>query len=208
MNLRTAHRISAIFVGTFVLLHLSNHLALLHSIDLHIRVMKLLRTFYRFPVIEALLLASVALQICTGLRIAFQRFKQKNDAWRRLQIFSGIYLAYFFINHVGATLLTRGMVGLDTNIFFASVGLHVPPFQYFFAPYYFLAVCAFFAHSGCIVRNVQIQSPSSSAYRRLHLLILLAGPLIGGLIVAAQAGAFYPVTIQDEYVQALKALFR
>ncbi|HVK56983.1 MAG TPA: hypothetical protein VM532_18385 [Burkholderiales bacterium] len=166
-----------------------------------------MRVFYRLPVIEALLLASIALQVFTGLPIAFRRLKQRQDAWRRLQIFSGIYLAYFFINHVGATLLTRGVVGLDTNIFFASVGLHAPPFQYFFAPYYFLAVCAFFAHSACIVRNVQIQSQSSAGYRRLHLLILLAGPLVGGLIVAAQAGAFYPVTIQDEYVQAFKSLF-
>lgn len=207
MNLRTVHKTFAILVGVFVLLHLGNHLTLLNSIDLHIQVMRLLRTFYRSPVIETFLLIGVALQIFTGLRLVFQQFKQKKDAWRWLQISSGIYLAYFFINHVGATLLTRSLIGLDTNVFFASVGLHVPPFQYFFAPYYFLAVCAFFSHTACIIHGVQVRNQGSSN-NHWPLLILLAGPLVGGVIVTAQAGVFYPVTIQDEYVQAFKSVFR
>ncbi len=36
-----------------------------------------------------------------------------------------------------------------TNFYYAAAGMHVAPFQYYFVPYYFLAVAAIFGHIAC-----------------------------------------------------------
>jgi hypothetical protein len=207
MRLRYLHRIAAICVGSFVLLHLGNHLALLASWDAHIALMHTLRRLYRFPLVEALLFVAVAVQILSGLRLAWQRRNLKNTVWQRLQMASGLYLAFFFINHIGATLFTRFATVLDTNIHFASAGFHVPPFQYFFAPYYLLAVSAFFAHIACLLRSVQQRRGNLTSHPWLPVLMLLLGPLLGGFIVAAQAGVLYPIAVQESYLQTFRAFF-
>lgn len=207
MNLRTAHRISGTILGVFIVVHLLNHLTLLDSFQRHIQTMKALRVVYRFPLVEGLLFIAIAFQIYSGIKFAIARMRQKKDAWRWAQLISGIYLAYFFINHVGSILFARNALGLDTNIYFASVGMHVPPFQYFFFPYYFLAIGAFFIHVASFVHINQSRS-AGERYRWLPALLIAIGPVVALLIIAAQAGAFYPVTIPDEYLTAFEKIFR
>lgn len=207
MNLRTAHRISGTTLGVFIVVHLLNHLTLLDSFQRHIQTMKALRVVYRFPLVEGLLFIVIAFQIYSGIKFAVVRMRQKKDAWRWAQLISGIYLAYFFINHVGATLFARNVLGLDTNIYFASVGMHVPPFQYFFFPYYFLAVSAFFIHVACFVHARDVRGATNS-HPWLPRLLIATGPLITVLILAAQAGVFYRVTIPDEYRIAFEKIVR
>lgn len=209
MTLRTTHRLSALVIGLFVTLHLLNHLVLAVGTDMHIQMMKLLRTVYRFPFVEVVLIGAIAFQIYSGVRFTVNRIRQqKKDRWLWLQILSGAYLVYFFINHIGATLLTRNVVGLDTNIYFATVGFYVPPFQFFFYPYYFLAVSAFFIHIACGVRVMQMRKRDVIRYPWLPSLLIVAGPALGAVIVAAQGGAFHDIAIPGEYFQAFQKVFR
>jgi hypothetical protein len=87
------------------------------------------------------------------------------------------------------------VLGLDTNVYYAAAGLHVPPFQFYFAPYYFLAVLALFTHLGCAL-YWRLDTP-----RPMLAVAVPAtfGAVISLLIVLALAGVYYPVHIPDSY---------
>ncbi|HLL10900.1 MAG TPA: hypothetical protein VK570_07575, partial [Rubrivivax sp.] len=149
MKLRKLHRISAVVVAAFALLLVANHLAGLAGAAEHIAFMQAARGVYRFPVLEYTLLGCVAFQVVSGLTMVWRGWKQRRGALAWLQAISGIVLALFLIVHVAAVLFARAAFGLDTNFYFAAAGFHVAPFQFFFGPYYFLAVLALFTHLGC-----------------------------------------------------------
>jgi succinate dehydrogenase/fumarate reductase cytochrome b subunit len=149
MNLRAFHRAAAAGVLLFAATHIANHLASLSSIATHIAFMDAARSVYRRPVIEVVLLCWVAFQIASGLWLFFRGWPQRTGRIPWLQALSGAYLAFFLLVHVGAVLLGRLVLRLDTNFYFAAAGLNITPYQFFFAPYYFLAVLALFTHLGC-----------------------------------------------------------
>lgn len=114
-------------------------------------------------------------------------------AW--LQAWSGGYLGLFLLVHVGAVLWGRSH-GLDTNFYFAAAGLHVSPWQWFFAPYYFLAVLAFWGHVGCAV-----YWHVPGLYRTRALCWMLAiGLTMAGILVVWLAGGITVVEIPVRYL--------
>lgn len=198
MTLRKLHGVSAVVLAAFAALHLTNHLVGLAGIQAHLDFMQSFRAVYRHPAIEAVLLAAVALQIYSGLHFVLRGWKQRRGLIAWLQAGSGAYLAFFLLNHVGAVLLGRTVLNLDTNFYFAAAGLHVPPLAFFFAPYYFLAVLALFTHLGCAW---YWHWPTQSILARNAAVILLAGVglVVALLVVLMLAGVFYPVDIPPEY---------
>lgn len=198
MTLHKLHRISALVIVAYTFVHLVNHLVGLGGIDSHISFMTMARLVYRFPLVEVLLLSAIALQIYSGITFVARIWKHSQGLISWLQAGSGAYLAFFFLNHVGAVILGRTLFHLDTNFYFAAAGFHVPPFQFFFAPYYFLAVLALFIHLGChlywqfqtkpqLVRLLAVSLPTSIGF------------VISLLILLSLAGVFYPVQIPPEY---------
>lgn len=198
MTLRHLHRYSALLLGLFLLAHLGNHLAGLAGIDAHIALMERLRTVYRFPLIEALLLAAVGVQVASGITFLVRGWKKRRGAVYALQAVSGGYLAFFFLNHVGAVLVGRTVLDLDTNFHFAAAGMHVAPFHFFFMPYYFLAVLALLTHAGCFLYWRRLRASTAGARQALAL-SMTTGAVLGLLIVLMLAGALYPVDIPAEY---------
>ena len=198
MSLRRLHASSAVLIAAFACLHLANHLVATAGVASHIAFMYAARSVYRHRLVEPLLVASVTIQVVSGLALVVRGWKRRNGFVAWLQACSGAYLSLFLVVHVGAVLLGRAALGLDTNFYFAAAGLHVPPFQFFFAPYYFLAVVALFTHLGCAAyRHTQCRSRATRG-------IVLAGPVVLGviassLIVLALAGALFPVEIPAEY---------
>ena len=198
MQLRSLHRASALVLASYALLHIANHLASLHSIALHLEVMDALRKVYRQPVVEALILACASFQVVSGLLLVVRGWRRRSGAVAWLQAASGMYIAFFLLVHVAAVLLGRSVLHLDTNFFYAAAGLHVQPYQWFFAPYYLLAVAALFAHLGC------------SAYWKFfesmprHATVILAAALGVGMlsstfITLSLAGVFESFTVPAEY---------
>jgi succinate dehydrogenase/fumarate reductase cytochrome b subunit len=113
-----------------------------------------------------------------------------------LQALSGAYLAFFLLVHVAAILFGRTALKLDTNFYYAAAGFHVAPFQFFFAPYYFLAVLALFTHVGCAVYR-RARSPTA---RTLALAVPVgAGAATALLIVLSLAGMLQPVDVPAKY---------
>lgn len=198
MSLRPLHALSAVVIASFASVHLLNHLAALAGIDTHLAFMQFVRKAYRQPVVEAVLLACVTFQAASGLSLVVCGWRRRHGLVGSLQLVAGIYLALFLCVHVGAVLFARQVWALDTNFHFAAGGFHVGAFDWFFAPYYFLAVLALGVHIGCAA---YWHAPGLRPRRRALLVAVpaLASALAGLLIVLALSGAFYPVDIPLSY---------
>ena len=193
------HRLSACLMGGFIAVHLANHLVALGGIDDHIAFMESFRKIYRLRVVELLLLSCVLFQILSGLIFIKRRWGKRQGFYDRLQSISGGYLAFFLLNHVGAVLLGRAFFKLDTNFYFAAAGIHITPFQFFFIPYYFLAVVAVFSHLACASHWLLRDSLTLKVRDQFGYGIITTGILAALVIVLALAGGFYPVDIPTQY---------
>jgi succinate dehydrogenase/fumarate reductase cytochrome b subunit len=189
MTLRSLHRASAILIAVFACLHIANHLAGLAGVATHIAFMEAARLVYRNLLVEIVLLLCVVFQVGSGLTLVLRGWRRRRGFLPWLQALSGAYLSFFLLVHVSAILSGRVLLNLDTNFYFAAAGFHVPPYPFFFVPYYFLAVVALFTHLGCaaywqvqdrprLTRVLVVAVPASvSAVLALLIVLLMAGQL-------------------------------
>ena len=147
-SLRGLHLASGLLIALFVVLHIGNHLAMFAGQAAHIAAMESLRPFYRNLVAETLLMLALAFQLSTGLAMIWRTRGERRVGLARWQAISGVVLALFILNHVGAVWGGRLLLGLDTNYHFAAAGMHAG-YAGFFVPYYFLGVTALFVHAAC-----------------------------------------------------------
>ena len=204
MTLRTLHRVSATVILLYAFVHIANHLASLAGVETHIAFMYRARVIYRNPVFEAVLLFCAAFQVGSGLWLLVRGWTDREGKMAWLQATSGAYLAFFLLVHVGAVLSGRAILNLDTNFYFAAAGFHVPPYQYFFAPYYFLAVVALFTHLGCAA-YWQFHLRSRIARMFAIIVPVCIGVIASLLIVLSLAGMLQPVDIPPEYTDTYSA---
>jgi succinate dehydrogenase/fumarate reductase cytochrome b subunit len=200
MRLRTLHRNSAILITTFTCLHIANHLASLVGIPLHIAFMEVARKLYRQPIVELPLLFCVAFQVASGLWFIVHGWKQRHGWVVWLQAISGALLAFFLLVHVGAVLYGHIVLNLDTNFYFAAAGFHVPPNQFFFGPYYFLAVLALFTHLGCAA-YWHFDTLPPKTRRIVIALPMLVGGTVSLLIVLSLADKLVPTAYRATYAR-------
>lgn len=199
---RRAHGVSAVVVVAFSLLHLANHLVALWGVDAHLAFMRIARQFYRLPVVEIVLLAAVALQVSSGLAmLATRRWPRAPLA--RWQAVAGLALAAFLLVHVGAVLGARSLLGLDTSFHFAAAGFHAGPWVWFFAPYYGLAVLAWFVHLGCAMQRRRHEVTGGWGFVGPAALL---GAVVALLIVGCLAGVLIPVDIPVPYLAPYQAI--
>ena len=198
MSLRTFHRISAFALIAYAILHVGNHLLALRGVATHISLMGMLRHIYRQPFIEGLLLFCVVFQVASGLWLVIRGWKGRTGRIAWLQALSGLYMALFLAIHVSAVLYGRAILGLDTNFYFAAAGFHVPPYEWFFALYYTLAVLALFAHIGCVI-YWQLQECAPNVAKLALMSILTAGACASLAITLSLAGRLQPVKIPPAY---------
>jgi succinate dehydrogenase/fumarate reductase cytochrome b subunit len=207
---RTLHRIAATAVGAYALLHLANHLAALGGVASHIAFMRAVRQVTRVPVVEALLLAALAVQAGSGLLLVLRRRRQRltraqrRPLFERLQALSGLYLGFFLLVHVVSVLAGRAVLGLDTNFYFAAAGLQVKPYPLFFVPYYGLAVAALFTHLACVLRRRLPAGTPLATRDRAAWAAMAAGAVLAVLIVASFSGVFYPVDLPPAYLATFR----
>jgi succinate dehydrogenase/fumarate reductase cytochrome b subunit len=186
--IKSIHRVSGIAISTFFIVHIINHLFALGGADMHIAVMNLLRSIYRFPPVEVFLLLCVGLQITSGLWLLWTKGFSK-DTFDILQALSGLYLSFFLIYHVRAVMLARYEWSADTNFHFAAWGVKNYPAAYFFIPYYALSVMCVFIHIACAHRRKVVDKfgmSNSRATRQAYIIVTL-GILTTTLIVTGLA---------------------
>ncbi len=150
MLMRQLHYYAGLLIASFVTVHLVNHLSSIYGPETHIFLMNTLRTVYRHPVAETLLLGAVLVQIGSGLRLFWQTRQTAKTTYQKLHRWTGLYLAIFFLIHLSAVFSGRLLLHLDTNFYFGVAGLNTFPLNLFFVPYYGLAILAFFGHIAAV----------------------------------------------------------
>ena len=195
-TLKRAHRVNAMVLGAFIAPHLLNHLVMLIGIDAHIAVMDAMRAVYRQPAVEIALLGLVVAQLGLGAALAYRRWRPRGF-WGWAQVASGTYLFLFLAQHVGAIVRARlAFPDLDTNFYFAASVASVPPFSYYFVPYYFFGVLALFTHVGCAVRFHRWRS---EPHRRAGIGLIATGALAGIVITSGLVGLIEPFDLPQPH---------
>jgi hypothetical protein len=175
MKLKKIHYISGLTISVFIGLHLFNHCFSVLGAAKHIEVMTAFRPFYRNIFIETILLSAVAAQIYSGLKLFTIKRQTAKTLFEKLHIWTGLYLAIFFVIHLSAVLAGRHFFNLDTNFYFGVAGLNSFPFNLFFIPYYLLAVVSFFGHISAIHnQRMRLKFLGFNPYKQ-SILILIGG---------------------------------
>lgn len=193
------HFYAGVIITVFIVMHLFNHIMGIFGAAEHIDYMHTLRPFYRNPVAESILLLTVSFQIYSGIKLFLRKRRLDLSGFERLQIWSGLYLAFFLIIHVSAVFIGRKILDLDTNFYFGVAGLNTFPLNLFFIPYYTLAIIAFFGHISAIHHKkmttaILVINPSSQSK-----IILFFGVFLSIFILYGLTNHFHGVTIPHEY---------
>lgn len=155
------------------------------------------RLVYRHPDVETLLLLVVLFQIVTGIRLIYKRDAQ--TIAEKIQVYSGLYLSFFLIAHVGAVLSGRYIEHLDTNFYFAAAGLNYYPATFIFIPYYLLAVASIGLHVSAI-HYLKTKS------KRAAVSIAVVGIVTSFIIILAFTDNFKWLDMPLPYQQFIRAL--
>ena len=199
LSTRKLHYLSGLTISIFVALHLFNHFISIYGANRHIEVMDTLRIVYRNIFVETILLIAVLIQIVSGLKLFKTNRKIARSSFEKLQIWTGLYLAVFFVIHVSAVFVGRLILNLDTNFYFGVAGLNSFPANLFFIPYYALAIISFFGHIASIHNKKMKQTIFGFTPIAQSLTILIIGFLFAILIFYGLTNQFNGVAIPKEY---------
>lgn len=192
MTLKMIHRSFALGLATFIVLHMINHVMILGGIEWHLAGIEAFRKLYRLPGVEHILIAAFLVQIGIGLRLLW-RGPRRPGPWGRAQRWSGVVLAAFLLQHIGAALMTRLLYpDVDTNSYWAASVVNNKPFVWYFAPYYVALVGALFIHIASFIRF----RPWGRRWARA---VAVGGVAFGVVIVAGLMGAFGTVNLPSEH---------
>jgi len=199
MKTKRLHYFSGITITIFIGLHLFNHMVSLWGAEAHIELMNILRKVYRNPILETVLLGAVVVQIITGLKLFLSKRKLVVGFYQKLQIWSGLYLAFFLIMHVGAILVGRYMLQLDTNFYFGVAGLNTFPLNLFFVPYYGMAIISFFGHVASIHHHKMKKPLIGFSVGQQSRFILMIGIISTLIILYGLTNGFSGIEIPETY---------
>jgi len=186
------HRTSALLLLAFGVAHVANHLAALQSLQAHVSVQTALRTVYRQPVVEALIVLAALLQVGTGASLISRVRLQRSTSLRNLQVLAGAFLGMFFLSHLtGVFISGRLLQQADTTFAWATggpQGLLANSRSPQFMPYYLLAVLAFFLHAACAGRWSLASALSAKAALKVCYGIMALGAVISLALLVPMAG--------------------
>lgn len=198
--MKQLHRITGIIVSVFIIVHLFNHSMAWFGIATHQRIMETLRQFYRIPVIEIVLVACFVFQGVSGVKLFLKLWKQKEKSkHEKIQMYSGIFLGYFLLQHIPATIGQRFIYGFDTNFYFASRVVIQTPWLYYFVPYYFAGIVVVGLHLANIHKK-KISVIVGVKTAKIHFYaILLFFIVIAFIILFSLMGGRYNIEIPKQY---------
>ncbi len=199
MKIRKIHYLSGVIITTFIGLHLFNHFCSIFGADKHLEIMTCLRHFYRNLLVETILLLAVFLQIISGLKLFRANRKTAISPFDKLHIWTGLYLAIFFIIHLSAVFGGRLILSLDTNFYFGVAGLNSFPSNLFFIPYYGFAIVSFFGHLAAIHNKKMKSDLVNLTPKQQAKAILIFGFVLTIIIFYGLTNQFKGVTIPKDY---------
>ncbi|MDC6390552.1 hypothetical protein PP182_17830 [Maribacter sp. PR1] len=199
MTIKKSHYISGLTITIFIGLHLFNHFCSIFGADKHIEIMNNFRHFYRNIFVETVLLLAILVQIISGLKLFRTHRQIATSQFDKLHIWTGLYLAIFFIIHLSAVLGGRLFLHLDTNFYFGVSGLNSFPFNLFFIPYYGLAILSFFGHVAAIHNKKMKSKFLNLTPKQQATAILIFGFVLTITIFYGLTNQFKGVEIPKDY---------
>ncbi|MCZ8215599.1 MAG: hypothetical protein O9262_05125 [Cyclobacteriaceae bacterium] len=199
MKLKRLHYLTGIVIFTFIVVHLINHVFALWGAEKHIAVMHMLRSIYRNLVMEICLLLAVSIQVVSGVKLWISKRNAILSTFDKLQLWSGMYLAFFFIIHISAVLAGRFLLHLDTNFYFGVAGLNTFPINLFFIPYYSLAIISFFIHLAMVHAKRMKWNVLHLTPRDQSMAIMVFGVILTIIILYGLTNGFRGVEIPEDY---------
>ncbi|AWW00410.1 hypothetical protein [Arcticibacterium luteifluviistationis] len=193
MSLRKIHYYSGLTLTLFIGFHLVNHFVSIFGVQYHLDLMDSFRVVYRNILVETVLLAAVLVQILSGLKLAFSKKKVMASFYEKVQVYSGLYLAFFLVIHVSAVLFGRLVLEVDTNFYFGVAGLNAFPLSLFFVPYYSLGIMSFFGHIAAVHAQKMDKTILGLSPKAQSHLILLKGVILTLLILYGSTNGFMGV---------------
>lgn len=197
--MKRVHYYSGLVISVFVGIHLFNHVCSIWGANLHIELMSKLRFIYRNGFVESTLVLAISIQVYSGLTLFWQKRKRVQSFFEKLHIWSGLYMALFFIIHLSAVFVGRWFLLLDTNFYFGVAGLNTFPANLFFVPYYGLAILSFFGHLAAIHAKKMERHVLGLAPLGQAKVILFLGVGLTVLIFYGLTNEFKGVEIPKEY---------
>jgi len=201
MRAKHIHRITAIILGLFIVSHLIVHLFAVGGIEAHLKALDAVQWIYRNPLGEIILVAAIVTQIVTGLKRLKAKRKSPNK-WAKSQVLSGLYLMFFLIIHTSAAIFTHNVFGLETDFYWAAGSMNISPVKYFFWPYYFFAILAFFLHISCALHFGWPQK-----FGTLKKILPWLGAIIAITIILTFTGLLYDVPITENVLDYYRKNF-
>lgn len=203
MKLQAIHYISGLIVVGFTGLHLFNHIYGILGVEKHIEMMVFLRHFYRHPVIEIILFIAVIVLTYSGIILFLRTKKKATSVFEKLHRWTGLYLSFFFILHLGAILVGRYYLNLDTNFYYSGTGINTFPVNLFFIPYYAGAIFSFFGHIAAVHNKKMKHTFLGLTPNKQSKTILIIGVLVTFVIFLGQTNYFQGINIPKEYYEVL-----
>jgi len=180
-----AHRLSALVLLTFALLHIANHLSAFWSIEINLAVMRSVQPIYQNAVAEPILIVALLIQMITGLCLFWDDRRYRVRWLDKIQAYSGLYLSAYFVIHGAATIfLARGITFYEASG--GKEGLLQDPSV--FLSYYSLAVFALFVHTARALRNILISHWSQRTAEKLAYALMVIGFVTTTTIAMALSG--------------------
>lgn len=200
MPTKKLHRITGIIISVFIVAHLFNHAMAWFGIETHREIMEDFRKIYRNPFVEIILIVCFIFQIYSGI-IQFLKLRKQTNLLvsGKLKMYSGLYIAYFLIQHILAVIGQRIYYQFDTNFYFASRVVLEAPAKYYFIPYYFLGVFAFGVHVATIHRE-KVQKYINLKQANIHAWFIASTFFIVALLILyVLMGGRYEIVIPKIY---------
>lgn len=198
--MKQLHRITGIVVAVFILLHLFNHSMAWFGVEMHQKILDTFRSVYRIPIVEIILVGCFFFQAFSGIKLLLALRKKKDKTtYEKIQMYTGIALAYFIIQHIPATIGQRILHGFDTNFYFASRVVIQKPWLYYFVPYYFMGVVVIGLHIANVHRH-KISDRIGAKKANLHFYAIVSFfVLLGIIILYSLMGGRFKIVIPEIY---------
>jgi hypothetical protein len=201
MTYKNLHRITGIIVSIFVIAHLFNHSMAWFGIATHQQILETFRVVYRQPVVEICLISCFLFQAFSGVKLIFRlRKKEEKTIFEKVQIYSGVILGLFIIQHIAATIGQRLYFKFDTNFYFASRVVLQNPIKWYFIPYYILGIMSFATHVAN-VHQYKMISRIGERQARVHFWVIISVfALLASLILFVFMGGKFEIVIPKAYL--------
>jgi hypothetical protein len=192
------HKITAVFVFVFVVLHLLTHLVGLRGIEDHDMALRAARLILRDPIIELSVLLVFFLQMLTGYGLSLTIWREKKDFRHQVYAASGTLFSLFFLIHMLHLAYGRFFVDIDPNFYFIYQSMTAENWRLFFLTSYGLGLGAFFVHMAVIAFDMA--GKDNPAWGTVMLIIVLcAGCACFYFLGQMFTGGFYKVEPPSAY---------